>query len=144
MYNAEPLADFIDLACIGEGEEELPELIALYRRAKAEGWDKPRFLRAAAQIEGIYVPSLYDVTYHDDGTVAGHHAPGRRPGEGAKAHHPRHGRRLLPGEVHRPLHGDRPRPGDPGAVPGLHPGLPVLPGGVRLPPGPLPQQGACW
>ena len=70
MYNAEPLADFIDLACIGEGEEELPELIALYRRAKAEGWDKPRFLRAASRIEGIYVPSLYDVTYRDDGTVA--------------------------------------------------------------------------
>ena len=70
MYNAEPLADFIDLACIGEGEEELPELIALYRRAKAEGWDKPRFLRAASRIEGIYVPSIYDVTYRDDGTVA--------------------------------------------------------------------------
>ena len=70
MYNAEPLADFIDLACIGEGEEELPELIALYRRAKAEGWDKPCFLRAASRIEGIYVPSLYDVTYRDDGTVA--------------------------------------------------------------------------
>ena len=70
MYNAEPLADFIDLACIGEGEEELPELIALYRRARAEGWDKPRFLREAAHIEGIYVPSLYDVTYHADGTVA--------------------------------------------------------------------------
>ena len=70
MYNAEPLADFIDLACIGEGEEELPELITLYRRAKAEGWDKPRFLREAAHMEGIYVPSLYDVTYHDDGTVA--------------------------------------------------------------------------
>ena len=70
MYNAEPLADFIDLACIGEGEEELPELIALYRRAKAEGWDKPRFLWAASRIEGIYVPSLYDVAYRDDGTVA--------------------------------------------------------------------------
>ena len=70
MYNAEPLADFIDLACIGEGEEELPELLTLYREAKREGWDKPRFLRAAAQIQGIYVPSLYDVTYHDDGTVA--------------------------------------------------------------------------
>ena len=70
MYNAEPLADFIDLACIGEGEEELPELIALYRRAKAEGWDKPRFLRAASRIEGIYVPSLYDVAYNSDGTIA--------------------------------------------------------------------------
>ncbi len=70
MYNAEPVADFLDLAMIGEGEDVLPELIGLYRQAKGEGWDKPRFLRAAARIQGIYVPSLYDVTYHDDGTVA--------------------------------------------------------------------------
>ena len=70
MYNAEPLADFIDLALIGEGEEELPELITLYRKARSEGWDKPRFLREAAHIQGVYVPSLYHVTYHGDGTVA--------------------------------------------------------------------------
>ena len=70
MYNAEPLADFIDLALIGEGEEELPELITLYRKARSEGWDKPRFLREAAHIQGVYVPSLYEVTYHDDGRVA--------------------------------------------------------------------------
>ncbi len=70
MYNPEPLADFIDLALIGEGEEELPELIALYHTARAEGWDKPRFLRTASGIQGVYVPSLYDVTYHEDGTVA--------------------------------------------------------------------------
>ena len=69
MYNAEPLADFIDLALIGEGEDEVPELLELYRRAKREGWTKRRFLRAAADIQGVYVPSLYDVTYHDDGTV---------------------------------------------------------------------------
>ncbi len=69
MYNAEPLADFIDLALIGEGEDEVPELLELYRRAKREGWTKSRFLRAAADIPGVYVPSLYDVTYNDDGTV---------------------------------------------------------------------------
>ena len=69
MYNAEPLADFIDLALIGEGEDEVPELLELYRRAKREGWTKSRFLRAAADIQGVYVPSLYDVTYHDDGAV---------------------------------------------------------------------------
>ena len=69
MYNAEPLADFIDLALIGEGEDEVPELLELYRRAKREGWTKSRFLRAAADIQGVYVPSLYDVTYNDDGTV---------------------------------------------------------------------------
>ncbi len=70
MYNPEPVADFIDLALIGEGEELLPEVIELYRRAKHEGWDKARFLRAAAQIQGVYVPSLYDVSYNDDGTIA--------------------------------------------------------------------------
>ncbi len=69
MYNAEPLADFIDLALIGEGEEEVPELLELYRRAKREGWSKSRFLRSAADIQGVYVPSLYDVTYNDDGTI---------------------------------------------------------------------------
>ena len=70
MYNAEPVADFIDLALIGEGEELLPELVDLYRRAKGENWDKPRFLRAAAEIQGVYVPSLYNVSYHKDGTIA--------------------------------------------------------------------------
>ena len=69
MYNAEPVADFIDLALIGEGEELLPEVAALFRRAKEEGWDKPRFLREAARIQGVYVPSLYDITYNPDGTV---------------------------------------------------------------------------
>ena len=69
MYNAEPVADFLDLALIGEGEDLLPEVIALYRQAKRESWDKPRFLRAAAQIQGVYVPSLYDVSYHENGTI---------------------------------------------------------------------------
>ena len=69
MYNAEPVADFIDMALIGEGEELLPEVVELCRRAKAEGWDKPHLLRAAAQIQGVYVPSLYDVDYKEDGTV---------------------------------------------------------------------------
>lgn len=69
MYNAEPLADFIDLALIGEGEEEVPELLELYRRAKREGWSKSRFLHSAADIQGVYVPSLYNVTYNDDGTI---------------------------------------------------------------------------
>ncbi len=69
-YNPEPLAPFVDLFSLGEGEEVTVELIRLYQRAKAEGWDKPAFLRAAAGIPGIYVPSLYEVTYHPDGTVA--------------------------------------------------------------------------
>lgn len=70
MYNAEPVADFIDVVSLGEGEDVTPELINLHRKARREGWDKHRFLVAAAQLDGIYVPSLYDISYHDDGTVA--------------------------------------------------------------------------
>ncbi len=81
MFNPEPIADFIDLAAIGEGEELDAELTELYRRAKREGWTKGEFLRAAAQIEGVYVPSLYDVTYQPDGRIAS-----VTPKEGAPAH----------------------------------------------------------
>lgn len=69
MYNCEPIADFIDLALIGEGEEMDAELIELHRQARREGWSKHEFLVCAAQIPGVYVPSLYDVVYNDDGTV---------------------------------------------------------------------------
>ncbi len=70
VYNAEPLCDFVDLFSVGEGEESSVELMELLRKAKREGWDKPSFLKAAAQIPGIYVPSLYDIIYNEDGTVA--------------------------------------------------------------------------
>ena len=69
LYNCEPIADFIDLALIGEGEEMDVELIELHRQARREGWSKHEFLVCAAQIPGVYVPSLYDVVYNDDGTV---------------------------------------------------------------------------
>ncbi|MCI6866238.1 MAG: TIGR03960 family B12-binding radical SAM protein [Oscillibacter sp.] len=69
MYNCEPITDFIDLAFIGEGEEMDVELIELHRQARREGWSKHDFLVRAAQIRGVYVPSLYDVDYNDDGTV---------------------------------------------------------------------------
>ena len=69
-YNPEPLAPFVDLFSLGEGEEVTVELIELYRKARTEGWQKRELLAAAAQIPGIYVPSLYDVTYGEDGTVA--------------------------------------------------------------------------
>ena len=69
MYNCEPIADFLDLAVIGEGEEMNVELIELHRKARREGWSKHEFLVRAAQIPGVYVPSLYDIAYNDDGTV---------------------------------------------------------------------------
>ena len=70
-YNAEPVADFFDLFNIGEGEEMLPELCRLYIKMKDEGrYSKAEYLHEAARtIEGIYVPSLYNVTYNEDGTI---------------------------------------------------------------------------
>lgn len=76
--NPEPMADFMDLFVIGEGEEMNNELLVLFRQAKLEGWGKHDFLVKAAQIQGVYVPSLYDVDYNPDGTVAS-----IRAGEGA-------------------------------------------------------------
>ena len=67
--NAEPLADFVDLFFLGEGEEVDLEVIDLYKEFKKKGGSKEDFLRAAAKIEGVYVPSLYDVSYNEDGTV---------------------------------------------------------------------------
>lgn len=67
--NPEPLADFVDLFCLGEGEEQLNLLLDLYRKAKEQKWTKEAFLRKACRLEGIYVPSLYYVSYHPDGTI---------------------------------------------------------------------------
>ena len=69
-FNSEPVADFFDLLNIGEGEEVLHEIVRLYIRMKEEGtYTRAAFLRAAAGIEGVYVPSLYEVRYHEDGTL---------------------------------------------------------------------------
>lgn len=67
--NPEPLADFFDLFFLGDGEEVDLEVMELYRRCKKEKRTKQDFLELAAQIEGVYVPSLYEVAYHEDGTV---------------------------------------------------------------------------
>lgn len=69
-YNPEPMADFFDIFSIGEGEEALPELLTLYYECRENGMSKREFLRRAAGLEGFYVPSLYDVTYNADGTLA--------------------------------------------------------------------------
>ena len=66
--NPEPLADFVDLFFLGEGEEVDLEVIDLYKKYGKNG-DKQAFLREAAQIPGVYVPSLYDIEYNDDKTI---------------------------------------------------------------------------
>ena len=69
-YNPEPIADFFDLFYIGEGEERYDELFDLYNAMKQRGASRKEFLHEAAKIEGIYVPSLYEVSYNEDGTIA--------------------------------------------------------------------------
>ena len=68
-FNPEPLAEFVDFFALGEGEEVTVEILSLYDRAKAEGWSKDAFLLAVSKIPGVYVPSFYEHTYNDDGTL---------------------------------------------------------------------------
>ena len=69
-YNPEPLAEFFDLFYIGEGETQYYRLLDLYKEWKKSGAPREQFLRQAAQVPGIYAPSLYEVSYHEDGTIA--------------------------------------------------------------------------
>lgn len=69
-YNPEPLADFFDLIYIGEGETSYDELLDLYIAWKPSGKSREEFLHEAAKVPGIYVPSLYEVGYKEDGTIA--------------------------------------------------------------------------
>ena len=68
-YNPEPIADFFDLFYIGEGETKYDSLLNLYKSMKMQNASREEFLHEAAKIEGIYVPSLYDVLYKEDGTI---------------------------------------------------------------------------
>ena len=70
VYNPEPIADFFDIFYIGEGETRYRELLDLYKEAKEKGDSRDEFLKKAAMIPGMYVPKLYEVTYHEDGTIA--------------------------------------------------------------------------
>ena len=69
-YNPEPLANFIDFFALGEGEDVAVEIVSLYDKAKAEGWSKEHYLQEVSKIPGIYVPSFYEHTYNEDGTLA--------------------------------------------------------------------------
>lgn len=69
VCNPEPMCDFIDAFLLGEGEQVLPEFVNLYERAKQGNWTKEKFLLQASKIDGVYVPSLYQIDYHEDGTI---------------------------------------------------------------------------
>ena len=68
-YNPEPIANFVDIFSIGEGEEALLELAKVINSSKKEGLSRSEILYRASQLEGFYVPSLYDVEYNSDGTI---------------------------------------------------------------------------
>ncbi|KEI14895.1 Fe-S oxidoreductase [Clostridium novyi B str. ATCC 27606] len=68
-YNPEPLHDVADFFALGEGEVQLNEVLDLYQECRKQGLSKKEFLRKVVNIRGIYVPSLYDVTYNEDGTI---------------------------------------------------------------------------
>lgn len=69
-YNPEPIADFFDIFYIGEGETRYEELFSLYKKCKASKTSRKEFLFLAGKIPGLYVPSLYETKYHEDGTIA--------------------------------------------------------------------------
>jgi radical SAM family uncharacterized protein len=68
-YNPEPLAEIIDFFVIGEGEDVTLEILDAYKVWKESGHSKKEFLLQVAAIEGVYVPSFYDVSYNEDGTI---------------------------------------------------------------------------
>ncbi len=68
-FNPEPLADFVDFFSLGEGEDITVEIVSLYDKAKAEGWEKDTFLKEVSKIPGVYVPSFYTHEYNPDGTL---------------------------------------------------------------------------
>ena len=69
-YNPEPIAAFFDLFYLGEGETQYRALLDLYQKNRAAGGSREDFLLQAANLPGIYVPRFYEVTYHEDGTIA--------------------------------------------------------------------------
>lgn len=68
-YNSEPLADFVDIVILGEGEEVNLEVVNVYKEWKKNKTSREDFLYKISNIEGVYIPSFYDVNYNDDGTV---------------------------------------------------------------------------
>ncbi len=69
-YNPEPLTEFVDFFSLGEGEDITVEIVSLYDKAKAGGWEKSTFLQEVSKIPGVYVPSFYEHKYNPDGTLA--------------------------------------------------------------------------
>ncbi len=79
-FNPEPMADFIDLFLIGEGEDVIIELLETIMAGRKQGWDKARMMEELAKLPGVYVPGHFTVEYNADGTIAGiHSVSGHKP-----------------------------------------------------------------
>ena len=102
FLNPEPLAEFIDLFIIGEGEEVLPRLITAFHRHREKGTAREGMLEELAQMEGIYVPALYEVRYHPSGTMKSFVPKGNAPARVRRAapasldRHPAHSAIITP------------------------------------------------
>ena len=132
VYNPEPLADFFDLFYIGEGETSYDALFTIYKEWKASGAERRDFLKKAANVPGIYVPSLYEVSYQKDDTKifsGGRGDTGNDRKAGSDGIDGSFLSEKAVGSVHQGDAGPR-RTGDPAR---LYSRLQVLPGGNDLP-----------
>ena len=133
-FNPEPVAPFLDAVVLGDGEEVILELAALVADWKANRGSRRELWQALEELEGVYVPALFAMDFDAAGVLAGHRPPGTpeyciQAGPGRfEPHRP-------PGLPPGPLLPDHPRPPQRRDLPGLHPGLPLLPGRHDLPAG---------
>ena len=136
-FNPEPIADFIDAAVIGDGEQAVLAMTEIIRAWKPEGrpGGREELLMRLARTGRVYVPAFYDVEYLPDGRIPRSRRTDRRAVAGVQAH--RHGPRrvALPQAAARAARRDRPRADVGGDLPRLHPRLPLLPGRHDHPPG---------
>ena len=138
-FNPEPIADFLDAAVLGDGEEVVLAISEVVREWKGEGrpGGRDELLRRLAVSGGVYVPRFYDVTYAADGDDRGRRTqPPRHPVPGPQAHADGPRRVAVPGQAAGPAGRDRARAVLGRDLPGLHARLPVLPGRDDHPPGP--------
>ncbi|MBN1956779.1 MAG: TIGR03960 family B12-binding radical SAM protein [Desulfuromonadales bacterium] len=69
-FNPEPLADFFDVAVIGDGEEAVVELVELVRSGKQQGWSRERLLIELSRREGFYLPQFFHLEYQESGEIS--------------------------------------------------------------------------
>ena len=133
--NPEPLADFFDLFYIGEGETVYNDLLDAYKENKKNHGTRRDFLEMAAEIEGIYVPQFYDVSYHEDGTLKSFlpNNPHARATIKKQAR-PEYERCTISVQTSCPFHQGDSGPGRSRDPKRMYPRMPILSGGYDLPP----------